>query len=111
MSRFVIQGGRPLEGEIRASGSKNAVLPMIAAALLTDEEIVLENVPSIRDVDVMLEIAGQLGADVSRVGDQITIRAANLEVLRGQLPQIGIAVFDGKLEAALTTVDLDITIL
>ena len=64
MSRFVIHGGRPLEGEIRASGSKNAVLPMIAAALLTDEEIVLENVPSIRDVDVMLEIAGQLGADV-----------------------------------------------
>ena len=79
MSRFVIHGGRPLEGEIRASGSKNAVLPMIAAALLTDEEIVLENVPSIRDVDVMLEIAGQLGADVSRVGDQIVIRATNLE--------------------------------
>ena len=40
MSRFVIHGGRPLSGEIRASGSKNAVLPMIAAALLTDEEVV-----------------------------------------------------------------------
>lgn len=79
MSRFVIHGGRPLQGEIRASGSKNAVLPMIAAALLTDEEVVLENVPSIRDVDVMLEIAGQLGADVSRVGSRIVIRAANLE--------------------------------
>ena len=79
MSRFVIHGGRPLEGEIRASGSKNAVLPMIAAALLTEDEIVLENVPSIRDVDVMLEIAGQLGADVSRVGDRIVIGAANLE--------------------------------
>jgi UDP-N-acetylglucosamine 1-carboxyvinyltransferase len=74
----VIHGGRPLHGEIRASGSKNAVLPMIAAALLTDEEIVIENVPSIRDVDVMLEIAGQLGADVSRVGDRISIRAADL---------------------------------
>ena len=58
MSRFVIHGGRPLQGEIRASGSKNAALPMIAAAMLTDEEVVLENVPSIRDVDVMLEIAG-----------------------------------------------------
>lgn len=79
MSRFVIHGGRPLQGEIRASGSKNAVLPMIAAALLTDEEVVLENVPSIRDVDVMLEIAGQLGAEVSRLGDRIAIRAANLE--------------------------------
>ena len=78
MSRFVIHGGRPLSGEIRASGSKNAVLPMIAAALLTDEEVVLENVPSIRDVDVMLEIAGVIGAEISRSGDRVTIRAANL---------------------------------
>jgi UDP-N-acetylglucosamine 1-carboxyvinyltransferase len=79
LSRFIIHGGRPLEGEIRASGSKNAVLPMIAAALLTDEEVVLENVPSIRDVDVMLEIAGVLGAEVSRVGDRVAIRAADLD--------------------------------
>jgi UDP-N-acetylglucosamine 1-carboxyvinyltransferase len=78
LSRFVIHGGRPLEGEIRASGSKNAVLPMIAAAMLTEEEVVLENVPSIRDVDVMLEIAGVLGAEVTRIGDRVTIRAANL---------------------------------
>ena len=77
MSRFVIHGGRPLQGEIRASGSKNAVLPMIAAAMLTEEEVVLENVPSIRDVDVMLEIAGQIGAEVSRLDDRVTIRAAN----------------------------------
>lgn len=74
----MIHGGRPLQGEIRASGSKNAVLPMIAAALLTEEEVVLENVPSIRDVDVMLEIAGQIGAEVSRLGDRVTIRGANL---------------------------------
>ena len=78
LSRFVIHGGRPLEGEIRASGSKNAVLPMIAAALLTEEEVVLENVPSIRDVDVMLEIAGNIGAEVSRSGDRVVIRGANL---------------------------------
>jgi len=74
----VIHGGRPLQGEIRASGSKNAVLPMIAAALLTEEEVVLENVPSIRDVDVMLEIAGQIGAEVSRLDDRVTIKGANL---------------------------------
>ncbi len=87
LSRFVIHGGRPLEGEIRASGSKNAVLPMIAAAMLTEEEVVLENVPSIRDVDVMLEIAGVLGAEVARLGDRVTIRAANLnqQVLPQQL--------------------------
>jgi UDP-N-acetylglucosamine 1-carboxyvinyltransferase len=52
---------------------------MIAAALLTDEEVVLENVPSIRDVDVMLEIAAVLGADVSRVGDRVAIRASALD--------------------------------
>lgn len=51
---------------------------MIAAALLTEEEVVLENVPSIRDVDVMLEIAGHIGAEVSRSGDRVAIRAANL---------------------------------
>ncbi|MBW1882307.1 MAG: UDP-N-acetylglucosamine 1-carboxyvinyltransferase [Deltaproteobacteria bacterium] len=87
LSRFVIHGGRPLEGEIRASGSKNAVLQMIAAAMLTEEEVVLENVPSIRDVDVMLEIAGVLGAEVARLGDRVTIRAANLnqQVLPQQL--------------------------
>lgn len=78
MSRFVIHGGRPLSGEIRASGSKNAVLPMIAAALLTDEEVVLENVPSIRDVDVMLEIAGVVGAQITHAGDRVTIRAAEV---------------------------------
>ena len=78
LSRFVIHGGRPLQGEIVASGSKNAVLPMIAAALLTEEEVVLENVPSIRDVDVMLEIAGEIGAEVSRIEDRVTIRGANL---------------------------------
>ena len=74
----MIHGGRPIGGEIRASGSKNAVLPMIAAAMLTDEEVVLENVPSIKDVDVMLEIAGFMGAQVSRLGDRVTIRAADL---------------------------------
>ncbi|MEZ4333256.1 MAG: UDP-N-acetylglucosamine 1-carboxyvinyltransferase [Myxococcota bacterium] len=78
VSRFVIHGGRPLSGEIRASGSKNAVLPMIAAALLTDEEVVLENVPSIRDVDVMLEIAAVIGAQIARAGDRVTIRAADV---------------------------------
>jgi UDP-N-acetylglucosamine 1-carboxyvinyltransferase len=51
---------------------------MIAAAMLTEEEVVLENVPSIRDVDVMLEIAGVMGAEVARLGDRVTIRAANL---------------------------------
>jgi len=78
MSRFVVHGGRPLGGEITASGNKNAVLPMIAAALLTDEEVVLENVPEIRDVGSMLEILDHLGASVHREPGRVSIRAADL---------------------------------
>ncbi|MCZ6782602.1 MAG: UDP-N-acetylglucosamine 1-carboxyvinyltransferase [Proteobacteria bacterium] len=79
MSRFVIRGGKPLTGEITASGNKNAVLPMIAAALLTDQEVVLENVPAIRDVDGMLEILDYLGVSVAREGGTLRIRAAELQ--------------------------------
>jgi UDP-N-acetylglucosamine 1-carboxyvinyltransferase len=78
MSRFVIRGGQRLVGEITASGNKNAVLPMLAACLLTDEEIVLENVPAIRDVDSMLEILSTLGAQVERDGSRVKVRAANI---------------------------------
>ena len=78
MSRLIIHGGKPLAGEIVASGNKNAVLPAIAASLLTDEEVVLENVPEIRDVDRMLEIVAHLGADVARHGTSLRIRAENI---------------------------------
>jgi UDP-N-acetylglucosamine 1-carboxyvinyltransferase len=61
-----------------ASGNKNAVLPMLSAALLTEEEVVLENVPDLRDVASMLEIAETLGARVSRSEGRVSIRAADL---------------------------------
>ncbi len=80
MSRFVIRGGRPLSGEIRVSGNKNAVLPMIAASLLTSDEVVLTNVPDIRDVASMLEIASHLGVEVSRDGPELRLRAARIDV-------------------------------
>ena len=79
MSRFVIHGGRPLSGEITASGNKNAVLPMLAAALLTDEEVILDNVPDIRDVRSMLSILVHLGAEVSHEANQVRIRAKDLQ--------------------------------
>ncbi len=66
MSCFMIQGGKPLSGEITASGNKNAVLPMLAACLLTDDELVLENVPAIRDVHSMLTILEHVGVKVDR---------------------------------------------
>ena len=84
MSQFVIKGGRPLSGEIVASGSKNAVLPMIAASLLTDEEVVLENVPDLRDVSGMLEILEYLGASVTRTPGKLVLRAR--DVSQSEIP-------------------------
>ncbi|HIM02647.1 MAG TPA: UDP-N-acetylglucosamine 1-carboxyvinyltransferase [Myxococcales bacterium] len=78
MSKFVIHGGQPIKGHVRVSGNKNASLPMIAAAMLTDEEVVLENVPGIRDVASMLEIARYLGAEVDREGSTVRIRAREI---------------------------------
>jgi UDP-N-acetylglucosamine 1-carboxyvinyltransferase len=62
--KFVIQGGEPLSGEITAAGNKNAALPILAACLLTDEEIVLQNVPRIRDTEAQIAILERLGVRV-----------------------------------------------
>jgi UDP-N-acetylglucosamine 1-carboxyvinyltransferase len=64
MSEYIIDGGVPLNGTVKASGNKNAALPCIAAALLTDETIILRNIPEIEDVQVMLEIYASLGGTV-----------------------------------------------
>ncbi|MDR1251966.1 MAG: UDP-N-acetylglucosamine 1-carboxyvinyltransferase [Treponema sp.] len=68
MSKYLINGGVPLNGTIRASGNKNAALPCIAAALLTDEPVILRNIPNIEDVQVMLSIYAALGGDVEVLG-------------------------------------------
>jgi len=64
----VIQGGEPLSGEITAAGNKNAALPILAACLLTDEEILLENVPRIRDTEAQIAILERLGVRVEWTG-------------------------------------------
>lgn len=77
MAKFIVEGGAKLGGEIMPAGNKNAALPLIAAALLTDEPVTLENLPDIRDVEVMLEIAAKLGASVERRGQhRVTISGA-----------------------------------
>ena len=64
MEKFVIQGGQPLAGTIVPEGNKNAALPALAACLLTEEEVVLRNIPRIRDVEAMLELLSGLGVSV-----------------------------------------------
>ncbi|MDR2095393.1 MAG: UDP-N-acetylglucosamine 1-carboxyvinyltransferase [Treponema sp.] len=68
MNQYHIEGGFPISGVIRASGNKNAALPCIAAALLTDEPVVLRNIPDIEDVQVMLDIYQSLGGQVEKLG-------------------------------------------
>jgi UDP-N-acetylglucosamine 1-carboxyvinyltransferase len=87
VSMLRVNGGKPLSGRIAAVGNKNAVLPMIAAALLTDEDVRLSNVPNIDDVGVMLELAAALGVSVERdsAGRTVCLRAA--AVGRGELPR------------------------
>jgi UDP-N-acetylglucosamine 1-carboxyvinyltransferase len=65
--RFVVEGGRRLEGTIRPGGNKNAALPILAACLLTDEPVILRNLPDIQDVRVMLEILQGIGATVDHL--------------------------------------------
>jgi len=84
MSVLVLRGGRPLSGAVTVSGNKNAALPLLAATLLTPQECVLENVPAIRDVEVMLRLLEGLGARVEGHGTQ-TLRIQCAE-LSGETP-------------------------
>ena len=77
MDKLVIQGGIPLSGEVRISGANNAALPILCAALLTEEPLHIGNVPHLRDVTTMLELLNQMGAEVSvndRMGVEIAAR-------------------------------------
>jgi UDP-N-acetylglucosamine 1-carboxyvinyltransferase len=77
---FVIEGARSLNGTIRASGNKNGALPILAACLLSPEPVVLRNVPRIRDVETMVELIADLGADAEWLGpNEVRVHAAELQ--------------------------------
>ncbi|MFA5083904.1 MAG: UDP-N-acetylglucosamine 1-carboxyvinyltransferase [Candidatus Paceibacterota bacterium] len=78
MEHFLIKGGRPLAGEIEVSGSKNAFLPVLAAALLTDESCRIENIPLIQDGENALAILEGLGAKITRQGKGVLINSSGL---------------------------------
>ena len=79
MHKLVIEGGMPLSGEVAVSGAKNAALPLLCAALLTREPLILSNVPRLVDVDTMLGLLAQMGVGVAREGDTVTLDAAKLD--------------------------------
>ena len=82
MSRFIINGGKRLAGAYTPSGNKNAVLPMLAAAVLTDEPLTLHNVPLIQDVMTMLELLEELGVHVDLKERSVTLCAKGLRKSR-----------------------------
>jgi UDP-N-acetylglucosamine 1-carboxyvinyltransferase len=83
MDKFVIRGGNPLLGTVRISGAKNAALPAMAAALLTDEPVILENIPQVRDIETERKLLAAMGAEVElgygRAQHRTTICCRNLE--------------------------------
>jgi UDP-N-acetylglucosamine 1-carboxyvinyltransferase len=82
MDRFVIRGGNPLVGSIRVSGAKNSALPCMAAAILTEDEVVLENIPQVRDIATERKLLASMGAEVEigagEAHDRTTISCRSL---------------------------------
>src|SRR3989344_4239122 len=76
--KYVLGGRKKLNGQIKVGGNKNSVFPCVAAALLTREEVVLENIPRIRDVDVLVDILTDIGVNVKREDNTLRIQAENL---------------------------------
>jgi UDP-N-acetylglucosamine 1-carboxyvinyltransferase len=86
MSEYLIDGGIPLNGTIKVSGNKNAALPCIAAALLTDEPVILRNIPAIEDVQVMLDVYKALGGEVKPLGPNAW-RLSLLNIKTSEIPR------------------------
>ena len=78
MSKFIIQGGKKLEGEVKISGSKNAALPIIAATILNSGKTTLYNVPKIQDVQTMFQIIKQIGGEVTKKKNKTIINTSKV---------------------------------
>ena len=79
MGKFVINGGKKLYGSVKIQGAKNAVLPMIAGALLTEEEVLIENCPKINDVISMTKILNDLGVKTSFIDCGLLINSSSID--------------------------------
>ena len=67
MDQYVIKGGNPLVGDVAIGGAKNAALAILAAAVMTDETVTIDNLPNVRDINVMLQAIENIGATVERI--------------------------------------------
>ena len=80
MAKYIVEQSGPLKGEVYISGAKNAVLPLMAAALLSDDECIIDDVPHLRDVSLMKEILSSLGSHISEIGENaLSIRTEDIK--------------------------------
>ena len=77
MEQYAINGGNPLVGEVEIGGAKNAALPILAASLMTDETVLIENMPDVRDTNILLDAMAGIGTHVSG----LTVTPLKLTVL------------------------------
>src|SRR3954466_13780300 len=87
MDKFLIEGGYPLSGTVAPAGNKNAALPVLAASLLTEDEVVLRNVPRIRDVEAMLDLLEHLGVEIEWREDNVVALCAGAIDPDVQIPE------------------------
>lgn len=73
MEQYIIKGGNPLVGEVEIGGAKNAALAILAASIMTDETVLIDNIPDVRDINVLLQAIEEIGADVDRI-DRHTVK-------------------------------------
>jgi UDP-N-acetylglucosamine 1-carboxyvinyltransferase len=85
MARYEVEGGSPISGKIKASGNKNSALPCIAATLLSDEPVILKNIPEIEDVHVMLKILKLIGSEVTRLAAN-TYKIHTQDIQHAEIP-------------------------
>jgi UDP-N-acetylglucosamine 1-carboxyvinyltransferase len=79
VDKLRIAGGRPLRGEVRVSGAKNAALPILCATLLSEQPLRLSNVPRLMDISTMAKLLAQMGVEIERTDDQIVLSSRNIE--------------------------------
>ena len=87
MQKFIVDGGMPLKGELSVQSAKNAALPIIAACILTEDAVTIENCPKLKDIDAMLDIMRHLGCFAEQKGDVLTVccRDVALNVINSDL--------------------------
>ena len=116
MEKYIIKGGNPLVGEVDSAGAKNAALPIISASIMTDETVLIENVPDVRDIHVLLQAMESIGAIVSKVdrhtykinGSQIsslTIEDDYIKKIRASYYLLGAGIENDIIPSSSITID------